>query len=247
LWYIEDDHHLSYLDRIRHLLGKGVHTRGMIEDGDHIMVAVSGGLDSFSLLWLLRERLKRVPISYSLTAAHVDLGFGAGSGDRVESFLAKHGFDYRIITTDIGRRAHSPENRESPCFLCSWLRRKKLFNAAAEIGCKKIAFGHHKDDIIETFFLNVLYGASISTMTPVQEFFKGRIHVIRPLYMVDEDLIKRYASGMGWEEIGSGCPTSGFSKREEIKEMLNKVYRGNRKVKGNIFRALHSVRTDYLL
>ena len=228
-------------------MGKGIHSRAMIGDGDHIMVAVSGGLDSLSLLWLLRERLSRIPISYTLTAVHVDLGFGAGSGDQMQSFFTRNGFDHRIITTDIGKRAHSAENRESPCFLCSWLRRKTLFKAAEEIGTKKIAFGHHKDDIIETFFLNVFYGASISTMTPVQEFFQGRLHIIRPLFLIDEGLIKRYASAMGWKEIGSGCPTSGFSKREEIREMLNQLYRGNRKVKGNIFRALHSVRKEYLL
>lgn len=228
-------------------MGKAIHTRGMIGNGDHVMVAVSGGLDSLSLLWLLRERLSRIPIAYSLTAVHVDLGFGADSAGKMESFFVKNGFDYRIITTDIGLKAHSAENRESPCFLCSWLRRKTLFKAAEEIGSEKIAFGHHKDDIIETFFLNVFYGASISTMTPVQEFFKGRLQIIRPLFMIDQDLIKRYASAMGWEEIGSGCPTSGFSKREEIKGMLSQFYRGNRKVKGNIFRALHSVRPEYLL
>ena len=228
-------------------MGKAIHTRGMIGNGDHVMVAVSGGLDSLSLLWLLRERLSRIPISYTLTAVHVDLGFGAGSGDQMESFFVKNGFDYRIITTDIGVKAHSPENRESPCFLCAWLRRKTLFKAAAESGFKKIAFGHHKDDIIETFFLNVFYGASISTMTPMQEFFKGRLHIIRPLFMIDKDLIKRYADAMGWKEISTGCPTSGFSKREEIKVMLSQFYQGNKKVKGNIFRALHSVRPEYLL
>jgi tRNA 2-thiocytidine biosynthesis protein TtcA len=228
-------------------MGKAIHTRGMIGNGDHVMVAVSGGLDSLSLLWLLRERLSRIPISYALTAVHVDLGFGAGSGDQMESFFVKNGFDYRIITTDIGVKAHSPENRESPCFLCAWLRRKTLFKAAAESGFKKIAFGHHKDDIIETFFLNVFYGASISTMTPMQEFFKGRLHIIRPLFMIDKDLIKRYADAMGWKEISTGCPTSGFSKREEIKVMLSQFYQGNKKVKGNIFRALHSVRPEYLL
>jgi tRNA 2-thiocytidine biosynthesis protein TtcA len=228
-------------------MGKAIHAREMIEDGDHIMVAVSGGVDSLSLLWLLRERISRVAISYTLTAVHVDLGFGANSGAQMESFFVKNGFEYRIITTDIGRRALSPDNRESPCFLCSWLRRKALFRAAEEFGCKKIAFGHHKDDIIETFFLNVFYGASISTMTPVQEFFKGRLHIIRPFFMIDKDLIKRYANGMGWEDISSGCPNSGFSKREEIKAMLSQFYRGNKKVKGNIFRALHNVRPDYLL
>jgi tRNA 2-thiocytidine biosynthesis protein TtcA len=239
---------MSHLDKeINHLLGKAIHTRGMIKNGDHVMVAVSGGLDSLSLLWLLRERLKRIPISYTLTAVHVDLGFGADSGERMESFFSQHGFDYRIIKTDIGEKAHSPENRESPCFLCSWLRRKVLFRTAAETGCRKIAYGHHKDDVIETFFLNVFYGASISTMTPVQEFFKGEICIIRPLFMMDSDLIKRYGKSMGWAEIPSGCPTSGFSKREEIKKMLEGFYRANKKVKGNIFRALHSVRPDYLL
>jgi tRNA 2-thiocytidine biosynthesis protein TtcA len=238
---------LSYVDTIRHLLGKAIHTREMIENGDHIMVAVSGGLDSLSLLWLLRERLRRIPISYTLTAVHVDLGFGANSGDRMESFFSQHGFDYRIIKTDIGEKAHSPENRESPCFLCSWLRRKVLFQAAADMGCRKIAYGHHKDDVIETFFLNVFYGASISTMTPMQEFFNGEIYIIRPLFMIDGDLVKRYGKSMGLPEISSGCPTSCFSKREEIKKMLAELYRGNKKVKGNIFRALHSVRPDYLL
>jgi tRNA 2-thiocytidine biosynthesis protein TtcA len=238
---------LSYVDRINHLLGKAIHTREMIKNGDRVMVAVSGGLDSLSLLWLLRERLKRIPIFYNLTAVHVDLGFGANTGDRMESFFSQHGFDYRIIRTHIGEKAHSSENRENPCFLCSWLRRKVLFQTAAEAGCQKIAYGHHKDDVIETFFLNVFYGASISTMTPVQELFNGEIYIIRPLFMMDGDLVKRYGKSMGWAEISSGCPTSGFSKREEIKAMLAQFYRGNKKVKGNVFRALHSVRPDYLL
>jgi tRNA 2-thiocytidine biosynthesis protein TtcA len=115
------------------------------------------------------------------------------------------------------------------------------------MGCRKIAYGHHKDDVIETFFLNVFYGASISTMTPVQEFFKGELYIIRPLFMIDGDLIERYGKSMGWAEISSGCPTTGFSKREAIKRMLEEFYRGNKKVKGNIFHALHSVRPDYLL
>jgi tRNA 2-thiocytidine biosynthesis protein TtcA len=232
---------------VSRLLGKAIHSRRMIEDGDHVMVAVSGGLDSLSLLWLLREKQRQIPISYTLTAVHVDLGFGANSGDRMEAFFAEHGFDYRIIKTDIGERAHSPENGESPCFLCSWLRRKILFQAATEMGCRKIAYGHHKDDVIETFFLNVFYGASISTMTPVQEFFQGELYIIRPLFMIDEDWLKRYGKAMGWAEVSSGCPTAGHSKRGEIKTMLSRFYKENRKVKGNIFHALHRVRPDYLL
>ncbi len=233
--------------RIKHLMGKAIHSHEMIKNGDHIMVAVSGGKDSLTLLWLLRERLARVPIDYRITAVHVDPGFGTDSAAQMEEFFKEHNFDYRTISTNIGPKAHSEENRENPCFLCSRLRRKHIFQLADKLGCRKIAFGHHKDDIIETFFINIFYGASISTMVPVQSFFEGKIEIIRPLYMVDEDLISRYARDMDWPSIKLGCPTAGNSKRQGIREMLHKFYRSNRKIKGNIFHALQNVRLEYLL
>jgi tRNA 2-thiocytidine biosynthesis protein TtcA len=233
--------------KMKRLMGKALHSRDMIRDGDHVIVAVSGGKDSLSLLWLLRERSRRVPISFRITAVHVDPGFGACSGERMEAFFLTHGFDYRVVKSNFGPLAHGRENRENPCFLCSRLRRKMLFNLAAEMGCNKIAFGHHKDDMIETFFLNVFYGASISTMAPVQEFFNGKLSIIRPLFMIDQGMITGYAAGMGWPDIPLGCPTAGSSKREEIKTMLNRLYESNKKVKGNIFHALHNVRQEYLL
>jgi tRNA 2-thiocytidine biosynthesis protein TtcA len=223
---------------IKRLMGKAIHNLKMIEDGDHLLVAVSGGKDSLALLWLLRERIKRIPIEYKITAVHVDPGFGAPSAERMESFLSSNDFQYRIVRSDIGPKAHGPENRENPCFLCSRLRRKLLFKLAAELKCNRIAFGHHKDDVIETFFLNLLYGASLSTMQPVQELFGGEMTVLRPLYLVDEDLVRRYAKSMGWPKIELGCPTAGFSKREDIKNMLQSFYRSNKKTKGNIFHAL---------
>jgi tRNA 2-thiocytidine biosynthesis protein TtcA len=232
---------------IKRLMGKAIHTHQMTRDGDHIMVAVSGGKDSLALLWLLRERLGRVPIDYRITAAHVDPGFGARSADQLESFFITHGFHFRVIESDIGPRAHGPENRENPCFLCARLRRKLLFQLAAELGCNRIAFGHHKDDLIETFFLNLFYGASISTMLPVQEFFGGKMTVIRPFYLVDEDRIQRYWQSMGWPKVDLGCPTAGSSKREEIRHLLKHLYKSNKKVKGNVFHALHNVKAEYLL
>lgn len=231
---------------IRRLVGKAIHEHDMIRGGDHILVAVSGGKDSMSLLWLLRERLRRIPILYRLTAVHVDPGFGTDSGDRMAAFLSQEGFDYRIVRSDIGPRAHSEENRENPCFLCSRLRRKMVFEEAEALGCGRIAFGHHKDDLIETFFLNVFYGGAISTMLPTQELFEGKVTVIRPLYLADEDLIRRYAATMSWPRIDLGCPTAGSSKRQAVKEMLLRLYRTNRKIKGNIFHALQNVRPEYL-
>jgi len=231
---------------MKRLLGKAIHSRQMILDGDRLLVAVSGGKDSMSLLWLLKERMRWVPIKYSITAVHVDPGFGADSADLLEAFFVEHGFSYRIIRTEIGLKAHGPENRENPCFLCARLRRKILFDLAAETGSNKIAFGHHKDDLIETFFLNVFYGASISTMTPVQEFFEGKLTIIRPLFMLDESRIRKFAASMNLPEINLGCPTSGISKREAVKEMLDQFYRTNKKIKGNIFHALHNVNVEYL-
>ena len=239
---------MSYVAKeIRRLTGKAIHTKDMIRDGDHVMVAVSGGKDSLALLWLLKERIKRVPIDYRITAVHVDPGFGANSADQMTSFFLEHGFEFRVIESDIGPKAHGPQNRENPCFLCSRLRRKLLFQTAEEVGCNRMAFGHHKDDLIETFFLNVFYGASISTMVPVQGLFGGKLTVIRPFYLVDEDLIRRYAQLMDWPEISLDCPTAGSSKREEIKNMLKLFYRSNRKIKGNIFHALQNVNAEYLL
>lgn len=238
---------MSYAGRrIRHLVGKAIHERAMIRGDDHILVAVSGGIDSLSLLWLLRERLERVPIRYRLTAVHVDPGFGVDSAARMEEYFRSNGFEYRVIRSDLGARAHSEENRENPCFLCSRLRRKLLFELAGELSCSRLAFGHHKDDLIETFMLNLFYGASISTMVPVQEFFAGKLSIIRPLYLVDRPLIQKYADSIGFSAIDLGCPTSGHSKREQVREMLQALYQGNRKVKGNIFHALHNVRPEYL-
>jgi len=232
---------------MKRLMGKAIHSRQMIEDGDHVMVAVSGGKDSMSLLWLLRERIKRIPIDYRITAVHVDPGFGANSAAQMESFFSEYDFQYRVLESDIGPKAHSPENLENPCFLCSRLRRKLLFQWADELACNKIAFGHHKDDLIETLFLNIFYGASVSTMLPVQEFFNGKLTAIRPLYLIDEETIRKYAVHMRWPKIDLGCPTAGSSKREDVKKMLKHFYRTNRKIKGNIFHALQNVKPEYLL
>ncbi|SPD75770.1 PP-loop family protein [uncultured Desulfobacterium sp.] len=231
---------------MRRLMGRAINGRNMIKEGDHVLVAVSGGKDSLALLWLLKERLRRMPVKYRLTAIHVDPGFGADSAAQMEDFFKEHGFDYRVIRSDIGPKAHQSQNRENPCFVCSRLRRKLLFNTAAELGCNLLALGHHKDDLIETFFLNVFYSASISTIKPVQELFDGRLTIIRPLFLIDEGLIERYVKSMGWSAVDLGCPTSGSSKREQIKNMLKVFYGSNRKVKGNIFHALQNVNLDYL-
>lgn len=232
---------------IKRLMGKAIHKYNMTEACDHILVSVSGGKDSMSLLWLLRERIKRIPFDYHITAVHVDPGFGRNSAGMMADFFEKHEFKYRIISDDFGPRAHSPENRENPCFFCSRQRRKAVFELARELNCNKIALGHHKDDLIETFFLNIFYGASVSTMMPVQDFFSGKIRVIRPMFMIDEYIISKYFKESALPIIELGCPSAGNSKRYEIKKMLHDLYLTNKKIKGNIFHALQNVRPEYLL
>ncbi|UCF95666.1 MAG: tRNA 2-thiocytidine(32) synthetase TtcA [Desulfobacterales bacterium] len=219
----------------------------MLADGDRILVGLSGGKDSLTLMWVLSERLPRIPLNYKLWAVYIDPGFAGGFGESLRSYCEKMGFRLRVEFTDYGLLGHSPQNHENPCFLCSRLRRKRLFEIAAELGCNKLALGHHKDDIIETLFLNVCYAGEISTMVPYQRFFQDRFTVIRPLAFVDEDLIQRFAKEQKFPDFVNPCPTAQVSKRQEIKSLLQQLYRSNKKVKGNIFRALSHVKPDYLL
>lgn len=228
-------------------VGKALHRYNMISDGDRILVGLSGGKDSLTLMHVLAERQARVPVSYELTAVHIDPGFEGGFCESLIEYCEKTGFQLRIEYTDYGILGHSSVNRENPCFLCSRLRRKRLFEIADELDCNKIALGHNKDDIIETLFLNIFYSGEISTMVPFQPFFQGRFTVIRPLAMVDEKLIVRFAENQQFPKFVNPCPTAGNSKRMQIKTILNQLYRGNKKIKGNIFRAMSHVNLDYLL
>jgi tRNA 2-thiocytidine biosynthesis protein TtcA len=219
----------------------------MISHGDRILVAISGGKDSLTLMWILDERRSRIPIDYELFAVHIDPGFEKSCSESLKSYCNKIGFKLRVERTDYGILAHGPQNRENPCFLCSRLRRKRLFEIADELGCNKLALGHNKDDIIETLFMNICYAGEISTMLPSQTFFQDRFTLIRPLAYCDEDTIRRFAKEQRFPEFANPCPTAKTSKRQEIKTMLQQLYQTNKKIKGNVFRALSHVKTEYLL
>ena len=228
-------------------MGKALHAYDMIRDGDRIAVGLSGGKDSWALLWLLAERLPRVPVNYTLFPIHIDLGFGGAGAHRIENHARTMGWPIRIEHTDIGRVAHSDANRENPCFLCARKRRQRLFETADGLGCNKIALGHNKDDIIETFFLNMFYAGEMSTMQPRQPFFQGRLTVIRPLAYADEDDVQRFSKQMDWPIVENPCPSAGSSKRAAVKAMLERLCKSNDKIKGNIFRAMRNIKADYQL
>lgn len=228
-------------------VGKAIHQYDMITDGDRIAVGLSGGFDSLFLMWILQERLRRIPIQYELHAIHIDPGFEGGFSEALETYCRQMGYSLRVEHTDYGLLGHSEENRENPCFLCSRLRRKRLFELADELGCHKLALGHNQDDVIETLFLNICYAGEISTMRPLQTFFDGNFTLIRPLAFAEEDAIRKFGREVNFPMFTNPCPSAATSKRQEIKLLLQQLYQSNRKIKGNIFRAMSHVKPDYLL
>jgi len=238
--------HDNLYKTLNRTVGRAIHEYDMIADGDRIAVGLSGGKDSLTLMWILSERLQRIPVNYELVAVYIDPGFEGGFSDDLEDYCQQMGYRFRAEHTDGGIVAHSAANRENPCFLCSRLRRKRLFEIADEYGCSKIALGHHKDDLIETLFINMFYAGEISTMHPFQPFFQGSFTVIRPLAFTDEDVIRRFAVKKGFPEFINPCPSSKISKRREVKDLLNGLYKTNKKIRGNIFRAMRNVNPEYL-
>ncbi|RJQ78556.1 MAG: tRNA 2-thiocytidine(32) synthetase TtcA [Desulfobacteraceae bacterium] len=244
LWWSALNTRGTLFKALNRAFGKALHAYDMIQEGDRIAVGFSGGKDSWALLWLLTERLPRIPITYTLFPIHIDVGFGSSAP--IQQNARHMGWEVRIEQTDFGVLAHSDINRENPCFLCARNRRQRLFEIADELGCNKLALGHNKDDLIETLFLNMLYAGEMSTMLPKQALFQGRLTAIRPLVYVDEEALTRFAASMGWPLVGNACPSAGRSKRAHVKQMLQTLYGGDRKIKGNIFRALRHVKPDYL-
>jgi len=229
-------------------VGRAIHKYAMIADGDRILVGISGGKDSLALLWILDERLSRIPITYTLLPVFIDPGFDGGFSHELSAWCGDLGYDLRVEMTDFGVYAHSVANRENPCFLCA-RRRRRLFEIAGSTGCNKVALGHHRDDIIETFFINMCYTGVMGTMVPSQPIFDGRFTIIRPLAFLDEHRLVRFGKDRGFPEFKNPCPSAAVSKRREIKTFLNRLYSdsGNRKIKDNIFRSLSHVNLEYLL
>ena len=235
----------------RHLkkwLEKAIMDYKMIEEGDKVLIGVSGGADSLALLDLLDSPMIFVP-RFSFVAVNIDMGFEPSykSYDALERYFQEHHYPYVMEKTDIGNLAHSDYNKKNPCFLCSRMRRKRIFEIADTEGCNKIAFAHHRDDIIETLLINMFYGREISTMMPNQKIFGGKLHIIRPLAYLKEELVKKYSKERQFPAVKNDCPTSLTSKRIYIKNLLNELERDNKEIRDNLYKAMSHVKPDYLL
>ncbi len=240
---------VGYLKKeINRKIGKAIHRFGLIERGDSIMVAVSGGADSLTMLYFLHQWKKKAPIDFEIMPVFMEMGYNGKRISRVlQGYFQSLELPFYMEETDYALYAHGSANRgKSPCFLCSWKRRKRLFQLTQILGCNKIAFGHNLDDVIETFFLNMFYSGEMSTMLPRQEMFNGLLTIVRPIVLVEKDKIKRLANKLGLPICENLCPSASKSKRNKVRQILSNIYRQDKKIKGNVARALFNPRPEYL-
>lgn len=235
--------------RLVRLTGQAVADYRMIEPGDRVMVCLSGGKDSYAMLEMLRILRARAPLSFELVAVNLDQKQPGFPEHVLPDYLREQGVPFRIETQDtysIVRRL-IPEGRTT-CSLCSRLRRGVLYRVAAELGATKIALGHHRDDILGTFFLNLFYGGRIKAMPPKLVSDDGRNVVIRPLAYIPEDDLARYAAQRAFPIIPCNlCGSQENLKRREIKQMIAEWERRHPGRTENSFHALSKITPSHLM
>ncbi len=220
-------------------VGKTVKKYGMIEKGDRILVGVSGGKDSLTLLRLLHDRMGIYPNEYELLAVHVALSLrceGLIDPDELKSYFIKNGYAHKIIKLNLW-----VNERGMSSYWCARNRRRVLFDTANRLGFNKIALGHHRNDVIETVLMNMFYHAEVSTMLPLQELFQGRMAIIRPLYAIPEADTVRFARIHNFPSVSCRCPFETETRREFFKRLLLEVERQHPKACLNALRSLENV------
>ena len=232
--------------KINSKIGKAIHDYDLIAEGDKILIAVSGGKDSLTLLNLLKERQSWAPVQFDLYAAHIITDFHCAActhkSTLVDTFKGLD-IEYRFKEIKV-----LDENGKTSCFWCSWNKRRALFEIADELGCNKIAMGHHKDDIAETMLMNLLYRGEISVMNPSQELFKGKLTIIRPLSYVKESMVSEFAKESNFPSKLCKCPHGKDSKRKYIKDFIKKTNESlnGLDVRTNIFKSITRIKDGYI-
>jgi tRNA 2-thiocytidine biosynthesis protein TtcA len=232
-----------------HDLGRCVTDFSMLREGDRVMVCMSGGKDSYTLLHLLERLRTRAPIRFSLLAVHLDQGQPDYDGKPLEGYLREHGFDYRIIREDTFSvvKDNVPEGK-TYCSLCSRLRRGVLYNVAQELGCTKLALGHHRDDAIETLMLNLLFTGSLRAMPPKLISDDGRNTVIRPLLYAAEETIAEFAALMAFPILPCNlCGSQEQLMRKQVKAWLTELVTRAPRARQSMLAAMMNVRPSQLL
>lgn len=205
--------------------GKAMQEARMCGPGARVGVAVSGGVDSFVLLQTLILRRRIVPFRFEIMALHLNPGFDPLSHAPLLPWLESRGLAAHVECTDHGPHAHSAENlRRSACFRCAWLRRKRLFELCARYRLSHLALGHSADDLASTFFMNLLQNGRVDGLSMREDFFGGRLTLIRPLLLVPKKDIVRAARQWELPVWSNSCPSAGATRRSEIHGFLERLY-----------------------
>ena len=234
--------------RLNERFVKAMATYHLIEDDDHILVGLSGGKDSLLLLELLAKRTKIDHPRFSVEALHVRMEniHYATDTSYLQQFCDDLGVKLHVRTTrfEMGeetiKNARDARRQKQPCFLCSWMRRKELFNLAQELGCNKIALGHHQDDLIHTALMNLTFQGRFDTMPARLKMKKMPLEIIRPLCMIEEQDIKAYTELQGYQKQQKLCPYETDSHRTDIKRLYNDIEQLNPEARYSIWRALNT-------
>ncbi len=222
---------------------------GMIAPGDRVMVAISGGKDSWGLLHLLRAYRSLVPFDFTMVAVNLDQGHPGFPVTVLRDYLEREGHEYRIVQKD----TYSVVKREVPagkayCSLCSRLRRGILYDTAVELGATKIALGHHRDDLIETLLLNQLYAGQLKAMAPVLRSDDGRNTIVRPLILCEERELAAFAAEQGFPIVPCDlCGSQDHLKRVEVRRLLTQLEQSNPQVRQNLLAAAGNIKPSHLL
>ena len=221
--------------RIRERFVKAFATYHLLEDNDHVLVALSGGKDSLCLLEMLAKRAKIDHPKFRVEAIHVRMENIAyeTSTAYLEQFCHDLDVPLHIVTTRFEPSAQKP-----PCFLCSWYRRKEIFNLAQHLGCNKIALGHHQDDLLHTCLMNQFYQGRFDTMPALLQMRKMPLSIIRPLCMVEEADIKRYAELRLYEKQVKLCPYEHDSHRDDMRHLFDTIQQQNPEARHSLWNAL---------
>jgi tRNA 2-thiocytidine biosynthesis protein TtcA len=235
--------------RLLRSLGKANADFGLIQPGDRVLACVSGGKDSVAMMHLLALHRARVPFDFELSGMLLDQGQPGFAPEPLVAWMEEQGHDFRVVRQDTYRTVGEIlKPGETPCSLCARLRRGRLYQEAFEGGYDKIAFGHHRDDALETLLLNLFYAGSIGSMAPRFTSDDGRNVMIRPLYYCAEEDIAALAQEQGFPILPCGlCDDQPEQKRQAMKALLSELQADNPKVKGNMMTALRNVNASHLL
>ncbi len=229
------------MSNIKKLLGqtrKAIEDYNMIQEGDRIVIGVSGGKDSLALLVLLKQLQSFFPVKFELEAVTLTMGIGKFDLSPVKELCKRIDVNYTIEETVIGKIVFEARDESNPCSLCANLKRGALHNVAKRLDCNKVALAHHRDDVIETFLLSTFYAGKLQTFSPVTYLKRKELYLIRPMIYVEEKHVKEYIKANNLVTVPSPCHVNGKTKRQYIKEILMDMHKENRNIKNNIFGAI---------